>query len=176
MRFLKILVSILVVVTVIFSDDNNLDFKLKDVKDNVYHINSNIDGLNIKELKGKVVFLAFFGHRCPPCMREISHLIKFTNNKKYAKKAQILALEVQGLEGSGLKDFINYRDINYNVIAGSNYSRFLTHIGDRTNWNNTIPFMVVIDDKGKFIGSGNGIIDEDELKSITDRVFKSRVK
>jgi hypothetical protein len=36
--------------------------------------------------------------------------------------------------------------------------------------------MVVIDDKGKFIGSGNGIVDEDELKNITDRVFKSRVK
>jgi hypothetical protein len=36
--------------------------------------------------------------------------------------------------------------------------------------------MVVIDDKGKFIGSGNGIIDEDELKSITDRVFKNKVK
>jgi len=172
MNFLKLILLIVFITTLGFSQENkDLTFTLKDNKDNIYHIESTVDSLKIKELKGKVVFLAFFGHRCPPCMMEVSGFKEFTNDAKYNKRAKILALEVQGLSKEYLSDFIFSSNINYSVVAGIGYREFISHIGDRTKWNNGIPFMVVIDQNGKVVDFGNGIVTQDELRELTDKLL-----
>ena len=153
------------------SDTNTITFDVRDANNNMYHIVDKQDGLDIDKLRGKVVFLAFFGHRCPPCMMEVPGFINFTNDKEYAKKAVILAFEVQGLSRSGLKSFLQYKGINYNVVPGMQYKKFIDYIGYRTQWNFGIPYMVVLDTTGKVVNYGNGIVSEEELKELADQLY-----
>jgi len=175
MKFLKYLLIISLLITTSYSLDS-INFVLKDNKGKTYHVESSAKLLDIKELRGKVVYLAFFGHRCPPCMMEVSGFIEFTKNKEYAKKAKILAVEVQGLSSEQLEDFIHMKDINYSVVAGRDVGSFITHIGMRTRWNNGIPFMVAINDKGRVVDFGNGIVSNEELISMTDNILKHSKK
>jgi len=96
MKMLKVILSLLLFLSFSYADkaQKQLTFELKDIKGNVYHITNTDDGMDIKELRGKVVFIAFFGHRCPPCRMEIPGFIEYTKDKEYAKKSTILALEV----------------------------------------------------------------------------------
>ena len=175
MRFLKIFFTIVLIATFLNAKDsksaNQLEFDLTDINGTTYHIKHRDDGLDIPELKGKVVFLAFFGHRCPPCRMEIPGFINFTKDKSYAKKAVILALEVQGLDREGVKQFAKNIGINYIIVPGSENYNFIDYIGYRTKWNNAIPFMVVLDSNGTVQNFGNGVVSEEELKILADKLY-----
>ena len=49
---------------------------ITDIKGVTHQITGTEEGLKIKGLEGKIVFLEFFGHRCPPCLKSIPQLIK----------------------------------------------------------------------------------------------------
>ena len=171
---MKILSIFLLLVSFLIAGDNikkELSFDITDIQGNSYHIINTDEGLDIKELKGKVVFLAFFGHKCPPCKMEMPGFIKFTEDKEYAKKAVILAFEVQGLDENSLKNFAKDAGLNYRLVAGSKYPQFVDLVGYRTKWNWGIPFMVVLDTNGKVVNFGNGIVSEEDLKSLTDTIY-----
>lgn len=177
MKFLKLILIVGLLTTLGFTKTKeNLTFEFKDNKNTTYHVKSTEAGMDIKELRGQVVFLALFGHRCPPCMMEISGFREFTNDAKYNKRAKILALEVQGLNSDNIKDFISSSNINYSVVAGSSYLDFINYIGYRTKWNNLIPFMVVLDTTGKVVDFGNGIVSQDELRDLTDKLSPIKEK
>ena len=172
---MKILSIFLLLISFLVASDTakkELSFDIKDIQGNSYHIKNTTKGLEIDELKGKVVFIAFFGHRCPPCRMEMPGFTKFTKDKKYAKKAVILAFEVQGLDEDGVKSFAKKEGLNYRLVAGSKYSKFIDLIGYRTKWNWGIPFMVVLDTKGKVVNFGNGIVSEEELKNLSDTIYE----
>jgi len=179
MKYIKILLIMLLTFSSIsmYGNDSKkvLTFELKDVNGTTYHVTNTDEGMDIKELKGKVVFLAFFGHRCPPCRMEIPGFIEYTKDKEYSQKSAILAMEVQGLPRKGVEQFVKDNNINYNVIPGEENINFINYVGYRTNWNNAIPFMVVIDQNGKVVNFGNGIVSPEELKSIVDELTKSSV-
>jgi len=42
---------------------------MTDIKGKTYKITGTDQGLKIKGLEGKIVFLEFFGHKCPPCLK-----------------------------------------------------------------------------------------------------------
>ena len=155
----------------VIEENSGITFDIRDINGNTYHIVDKKDGLEIDKLKGKIVFLSFFGHRCPPCMMEVPEFINFTNNEKYSNKAVILAFEVQGLRENGLRQFVQYKGINYRVVPGMKYKNFIDYIGYRTGWNFGIPFMVVLDPNGKVVDYGNGIVSEEELKSLADELY-----
>ena len=175
MRFFKIFLTVVMMMTFLNAKEvktaKDLAFNLTDINGNTYHIKHKEDGLDIPELKGKVVFIAFFGHRCPPCRMEIPGFIKFTKDKSYAKKAVILALEVQGLDRTGVESFAKDIGINYRLVPGSENYDFVEYIGYRTKWNNGIPFMVVLDTNGTVKNFGNGIVSEEELKDLADKLY-----
>jgi thiol-disulfide isomerase/thioredoxin len=152
-----------------------LTFELKDIKGNVYHITNTDKGMDIEELKGKVVFIAFFGHRCPPCRMEIPGFIEYTKDEKYAKKSAILAMEVQGLQRKDVEQFAKDTGINYRLVPGEDNIDFINYIGYRTQWNNAIPFLVVLDQNGKVVNFGNGIVSPEELKSIVDELAPNEI-
>jgi len=52
---------------------------MTDTEGKTYQITGTDQGLNIKGLEGKIVFLEFFGHKCPPCLKSIPHLINLQN-------------------------------------------------------------------------------------------------
>jgi len=67
---------------------------MTDTNGKTYKVTGTDQGLHIEGLEGKVVFLEFFGHKCPPCLASIPHLIDM--KKKHKDKLAIIAIEVQG--------------------------------------------------------------------------------
>ncbi len=121
-------------------------FSLETVDGKTIHIKEIANGLEFKEFKDKAIFLILFGHRCPPCLREIPELIELT---KEHKDLQIVAIEVQGLDSDALGEFVSDKGINYNVISGDGNMDFIGYIQAKAGWSGSIPFLLGLDKKGK---------------------------
>ena len=136
----------------------DITFILETIDGKTLHLKEIPYGLEIKEFKDRPIFIVMFGYRCPPCLREIPRLIELT--KKH-KDLAIIAFEVQGLNSSELKDFVESKGINYNVIAGYDSMNFISYIQAKADWRGSIPFLLGIDKKGvvKIVQVG-GLFDE----------------
>ena len=129
-------------------EDNSKEalFTIKTVTGKTLHIDEKDAGLDIHEFRGKVVFLIFFGHQCPPCMAEIPELIKIT--KEGHKDLEIMGLEVQGLDEDRLEKFVKYKNINYNIISGEGNRDFIGYVAQKAGWSGAIPFLLAMDKNG----------------------------
>ncbi len=123
----------------------DITFTLETVDGKTLHIKEIKYGLKIQEFKDRPVFIIMFGYKCPPCLREIPRLIELS--KKH-KDLAIVAFEVQGLNSSELKDFVESKKINYNVVVGENNMDFITYLQVKSNWSGAIPFLIGVDKKG----------------------------
>jgi len=124
-------------------------FDLVDSEGKILHVDEIENGVIFQEHKEKVVFLLFFGHRCPPCLSEIPELIELQKEK--GDKLAIIALEVQGLPEEQLKAFKSSKKINYTLLSdrtGKN-SEFVSYIAERAQWRGSIPFLVGISPNGE---------------------------
>jgi thiol-disulfide isomerase/thioredoxin len=81
------------------------DMSMTDVTGKTYKVTGTQNGLSIEGLESKVVFLEFFGHKCPPCLASIPHLIKL--QEKHKDKLAIVAIEVQGYNNKQTAKFVN---------------------------------------------------------------------
>ena len=126
------------------------------------------EGFDFPEYKGKAVFIALFGHRCPPCLKEIPDFIELT--KKHKDDLAIIAIEVQNYPADAVKEFSELHDINYNVIAGINHHDFISYIADKAGLENGIrlPFLVAINKDGEVEGVQEGRMREDELEFLIE--------
>jgi len=122
-------------------------FTLTTLEGKTIHVNETEGGLIFEEFKNKAVLLIFFGHRCPPCLKEIPALIEM-QNKKY-DDLEIVAIEVQRLDKKDLKEFQANKGINYNLLSSENHFDFIDFIGKQANWGGSIPFLAAFDTKGK---------------------------
>jgi thiol-disulfide isomerase/thioredoxin len=107
------------------------------------HINETEGGLSFEEYKDKVVLVLFFGHKCPPCLREIP-VLKALTEKKH-KDLEIIAIEVQGYGNEQLKAFKEAKGINYTLVTYNDSLNFINYIGQQTQWSGAIPFLVGFD-------------------------------
>jgi thiol-disulfide isomerase/thioredoxin len=111
-----------------------------------YEILGTDQGLLIKGLEGKVIFLEFFGHNCPPCLASIPHLIKL--QEKYKDKLAIVSIEVQGFTNDETAKFAKEKNINYITVAEEKAIKLVKYIAQRAEWQGSIPFLVAMDIKG----------------------------
>jgi thiol-disulfide isomerase/thioredoxin len=118
-------------------------FTLTTLEGKSIHIDETEGGLKFEEYKDKVVLVLFFGHRCPPCLREIPVLKALTD--KGHKDLEIIAIEVQGLGEKQLKAFKESKGINYTLVANTGNSNFVNYIAQQTQWSGAIPFLVGFD-------------------------------
>ncbi len=137
---------------------------ITDVKGVTYQITGTEEGLNIKGLEGKIVFLEFFGHKCPPCIKSIPHLIKL--QEKYKDKLVIIAIEVQGFNNKQLTDFAKEKGMNYIVVSDEKAGSFTNYIGQRAEWRGSIPFLVALDTKGAVQFVQAGMLPESSLEEL----------
>jgi len=128
------------------------------------HMTGTTTGLVFEEYKGKIVFLEFFGHRCPPCLKTIPHLIEL--QEKYKDKLKVIAIEVQGLSNSKLKSFMKQKGINYTVASMNDANEVLEHVSNRAQWQGSIPFMVAIDKKGTVTFAQAGMLPQSYLEKL----------
>ncbi len=147
----------------------DITFTLETVDGKTLHLKEIPHGLEIKEFKNRPILLIMFGYRCPPCLREIPRLIELT--KKH-KDLAIVALEVQGLNSSELKDFIELRNINYNVIAGYDSMNFISYIQAKAGWGGSIPFLLGIDKRGEVKIIQVGGLFESQLELVYKELIK----
>ncbi len=143
---------------------------ITDVNGKQFHVTGTKAGFKIDEAKGKVVFLEYFGHMCPPCMASIPHYIDLT--KKYKDKFEMFAIEAQGYNDVQLKELGKKKGINYHLFSTDGAGEFYQYVAGRAGWKGAIPFLVVTDPKGnvKFIKAG--YIDEADLEQLIQKYSK----
>lgn len=132
------------------------------------HIVGLSNGISIDQYKGKIVFLEFWGTHCPPCLMSIPHYIDLT--KKYGEKIAILAIEVQNTPADQLKAFVEQHKINYDVVDYKTGAPLVAYISQRTRWNNSIPYLLIFNQKGEFLTSQVGLIPEEALEGVIKKI------
>lgn len=146
------------------------EMSMTDVTGKTYKVNGTQNGLNIEGLEGKVIFLEFFGHKCPPCLKSIPHLKKI--QEKHKDKLAIVAIEVQGYTDAQLKTFVKEKGINYIAAAEEKAPELVNYIAQRAQWRGSIPFMVALDTKGDVQFVEAGLIPEEMLEDIIAKLSK----
>lgn len=166
----KILFSVLILFSLsAFSQASSQPvMKITDINGVTHQITGTEQGLKIKGMEGKIVFLEFFGHRCPPCLASIPHMIKL--QKKYKKKLAVIAVEVQGLSNAQLKAFAKEKGMNYIVVADEKAGNFTNYIGQRAQWRGSIPFLVALDKKGNVQFVQAGMLPEASLEELISQL------
>jgi len=158
--------------TSIVSADKPLVYTLTTTNNQEITINDTKEGLDFKEFQGKAVLLTLFGHRCPPCIREIPAFIELTTN--HPNDLAIVALEAQNYPEAEVKEFQEEHKMNYNVIAGINHNDFITYISGRAGYTNGIPLplLIAIDKHGEVQNVHAGELTLDELESLVKDLNK----
>jgi len=123
-------------------------------------------GLEFKEFKGKAVLLALWGHRCPPCLKEIPEFISLT--KKHKDDLEIVAIEAQNYDEDKVKEFASEHAMNYNVVAGSNHNDFVSYIANMAGYSTGVPLplLIAINKNGEVEQVQAGLVREDELEML----------
>ena len=126
------------------------------------------EGFDFPQFKGKAIFIALFGHRCPPCLKEIPEFIELTN--KHKDDLAIVAIEVQGYPADKVKEFAEMHKMNYNVVPGVNHRDFVSYLADRAGLPNGVrlPFLIAINKDGEVEGTQEGGLSQDELEFIVE--------
>jgi thiol-disulfide isomerase/thioredoxin len=124
-------------------------FELTTITGDKLNVDEVKNGISFQEHKDKVVFLLFFGYRCPPCLEEIPALQRIYKEKK--DKLEIIGLEVQRLPEEQLKIFAESKKLDYTILSGeyTENSKFISYIAERAQWTGAIPFMVGIKPSGE---------------------------
>jgi len=167
----KILVSVLLLVSLLTFAQAAVDKLTMTTTDGkTLHMTGTETGLVFEEFKGKIVFLEFFGHRCPPCLASISHYEKLQS--KYKDKLAIIAVEVQGLNDSQLKNFVKEKGINYITISQEKAGQLVPYISARAQWRGSIPYLLILDQKGDVQVAQAGMLPESSLENIIKKLSK----
>ena len=137
---------------------------MTDINGKTYQITGTDQGLKIKGLEGKIVFLEFFGHKCPPCLKSIPHLSKLQT--KYKDKLAIIAIEVQGYNNPQLTKFAKEKGMNYTTVTQENAGNLVEYISQRAQWQGSIPFTVALDTEGVVQFVQAGMLPESSLEEL----------
>ncbi len=145
-------------------------FTMTTIKGETIHVTGTETGLVLEEYKGKIIFLEFFGYRCPPCLKSISHYKRLQT--KYKDKLVIVAIEVQGMDESGLKAFVKKKKINYITITQDQAGQIVSYISKRAQWGGSIPYLIILDQKGGVQLMQAGMLPEQELENYIEQLSK----
>ena len=165
-KLLLTLTFSLLAVTTFINANEVPSFTLTTVDNKTITVTETKEGLNFKEFKGKAILLTLFGHRCPPCLKEIPEFIELT--KKHKDDLKIVALEAQLYPTDKVKEFVKEHEMNYNVIAGIYHDNFIAYIARRAGYSRGIPLplLIAINKDGEVENVRAGLVGEDELEQL----------
>ena len=162
----KLLLIITLLFTISINAEEPISFTLTTINDKNLTVSETKEGLNFHEFKGKAVLLTLFGHRCPPCLKEIPELIELTDEHK--NDLEIIAIEAQLYPKESVKQFVAQHHINYNVIAGINHNDFVGYIANRAGYSKGIPLplLIAINKNGEVESVQPGLREKRELEQL----------
>jgi len=146
------------------------DMEMTDTNGKHYNIVAEGNEIKIEGMEGKVVFIEFFGLKCPACRKEMPHLINL--QKKYPNKLKIMAIEVQKNDNNPINAFKQKHGINYTTFSNFDVGFVVRYIIEKSGWKGAIPFMVAIDSKGQVQFTQTGLISEKKLEEYVEKFSK----
>ncbi|SFV60100.1 Thioredoxin [hydrothermal vent metagenome] len=129
--------------------NSNQNFIFTSIKNKKFNIVTYKNHIQVKELKGKIIFLKVFSWNCPYCKKEIPELIQLKN--KFRTAFDTIAIESEKHSNQENLDFIEKNHINYNIIDGEKQKRFLDYLKQEYKWDGVIPTTIVIGGDGKIL-------------------------
>ncbi len=167
-KFLTLTLLLASLLTVSQAEEDK--FTMTTIKGKTIEVTGTTTGLILEEYKGKIIFLEFFGHRCPPCLKSIGHYKRL--QEKYKDKLVIVAVEVQGMNRSSLKAFVKKKKINYVTISQDQAGQIVPYISSRAQWRGSIPYLIILDQKGEVQLMQAGMLPEQELENYIEQLSK----
>jgi len=173
----KLLTTLLLLALTTFAQATNkqplAQMTMTDTTGKTYNVTGTEQGLKIEGLEGKVIFLEFFGHKCPPCLASIPHLIDM--QKKHKDKLAIVSIEVQGYNQKQTAAFAKEKGMNYIVISEETAQQLVSYIQQRAQWRGSIPFLVAMDTNGDVQFVQAGMLPESSLEELFIQLSKPKV-
>ena len=169
----KLIATLLILTLTIFvqAKDKSLpQMSMTDITGKNYKVLGTAQGLKITGLEGKVIFLEFFGHKCPPCLASIPHLKEL--QEKHKDKLAIVAIEVQGYNNTQVTKFAKEKGINYIVVAEEKAPELVNYIQQRAQWKGSIPFLVALDTTGNVQYVQAGMLHEAQYEELITELSK----
>jgi len=160
------LTTLMALTTTLYADN----MEMYDTDGKKYSVVGEKNELKIEGMEGKVVFLEFFGLKCPACKQEMPHLINIQN--KYPDKVKVMAIEVQKNDNDPINAYKKEHGINYTTFSNYDVGLVVRYIADKSGWSGKIPFMVAIDSKGEVQFTQAGIFTENELEGYVKKYSK----
>ena len=175
MSMKKAILLLLLISTYLISSPDEQEFNLTTLQGETFHLTTKANGLDIKESKGKVTFLAFFGYNCNPCRREIPEFVKMYDT--YKKDLEIIAVEVQGTQEEVLKGLVKSKNINYPIVPfKGNGRKFAYYISKKADWKGAIPFIIILDREGEVQFLQTGLVPYALLERAFNKVKGEKPK
>lgn len=143
---------------------------IKSVKGKVLHASKTDKGLLFDELKGKVLFVEIYGHRCPYCIKAIDPYNAL--QEKYKEKLAIVSIEVGGYNEEQLKNFDDLYGIDYINISQKEADWLVPYVSRIGAYRGMIPFLAIFDKSGNFYKSFSGPVSKQELEKIIGDLSK----
>lgn len=163
----KIIISLCILLNIMLSAT---EMEMIDTNGTSYKVYAQDEEFKIEGMKGKVVFLEFFGLRCPACKELMPSLIKL--QKKYPKKLKVMAIEVQNNDIDPIKEYKRNHGINYTTFSNYDVGLVVRYMADNAGWAGKIPFLAVIDSKGKVQVLKIGTVPEESLEKYITQYSK----
>lgn len=163
----KIIISLCILLNIMLSAT---EMEMIDTNGTSYKVYAQDEEFKIEGMKGKVVFLEFFGLRCPACKELMPSLIKL--QKKYPEKLKVMAIEVQNNDIDPIKEYKRNHGINYTTFSNYDVGLVVRYMADNAGWAGKIPFLAVIDSKGKVQVLKIGTVPEESLEKYITQYSK----
>jgi peroxiredoxin len=140
-----------------------LNLQKNDPAPDFYLKNENNQFIRLSDLKGKPVYINFWGNNCNPCIAELSSINQIF--KKYSEKGlQIVNIFLDNEEADWRKTINSYQLKGINLICKGNWATNLKN----SYFIEEVPHFVLIDKTGKIICNKceNHSMAIDEIKKL----------
>ena len=158
------------VTNTIKEDSNVTNMKMTDTDGKSYSVVASGNNIKIEGMEEKVVFLEFFGLKCPACKDLMPHLISL--QEKHKEKLQVMSIEVQKNDVDPINAYKKEHNINYITFSNYDVGAMVRYVAEKSSWTGHIPFTVAINSKGEVQFAQSGVISEEDLEKYIELYSK----
>lgn len=122
--------------------------------------------VSLKDYRGKIVFLNFWGTWCGPCRHELPDIVAL--EKQYKDKVVFLGIALERDNNNvldRLQSFTQQNHMEYEILVGSR------DVANAYGGISGIPTTFIIDKKGKIVDTAVGMRDHDTFNTMLQKVM-----